>query len=106
METEFIIPITIILGLFSALVGIRYLSNKEKMTMIEKGLNPNEKGTPDSLKFPAACIGLGAGLLLAFITTEYLLQTFNKQAIYFSFVLLCTGIAIILAHNIDDKRRK
>ncbi len=105
MGPEILIPILITLGAFTLVFGIRYLNNKERMAMIEKGMNPAEHPKQSSLKFPAACVGFGTGLLLAFFTTEYLLKTFNEEAIYFSFILLCVGIAMIIVHSIEDKRR-
>jgi len=39
---ELLIPITISLGVFMMIWGLRYLENKENMAMIEKGMNPAE----------------------------------------------------------------
>ncbi len=43
MNSEHLIPILITLGAFAMVFGLRYLSNKENMAMIEKGMEPIQR---------------------------------------------------------------
>ncbi|RYE28783.1 MAG: hypothetical protein EOP48_33165, partial [Sphingobacteriales bacterium] len=54
--------------------GIRYLSNKEKMAMIERGIDPRlgnaSQSAPKpflSLKFGLLMVGLGLGIIAALL---------------------------------------
>ena len=69
-----LVAITFFIGAFAMIFGIRHLSNKEKMAMIERGIDPwLRKATPRpfiSLKFGLLMVGLGLGLLVALFTTR------------------------------------
>ena len=42
-DLVFLIPILVSLGAFAMVFGIVYLAKKERLAMIEKGMNPREK---------------------------------------------------------------
>ena len=67
MNVEILIPILISLGAFAMIVGLRYLASKEKMAMIEKGMDPGMKRSRTispfiTLKFGMVILGFGVGI--------------------------------------------
>lgn len=89
--------------------GLRYMSNKEKMAMIERGMDPGVQKpraaspTPFlSLKFGLLMAGLGLGLITALFTVMAEDMT-NKYAVpvYFGFIFLFGGIGLIVSYVIE-----
>ncbi|KQB98791.1 DUF6249 domain-containing protein [Pedobacter sp. Hv1] len=111
---EILIPITFFICTFGMVFGIRYLSNKEKMAMIERGIDPGvRKSTPQpflSLKFGLLLVGLGIGLLVALFTVR---GVFGSQmndieegqgvAIYFGCLGVFGGLGLIVSYIIEKK---
>ncbi|GGE57416.1 hypothetical protein GCM10011413_24780 [Pedobacter psychrotolerans] len=94
--------------------GIRYLSNKEKMAMIERGIHPGvSKSAPKpylSLKFGLLMVGLGIGLLVALITVRNVFgqgitraEEGQAVAIYFGFLGIFGGLGLITSFIIEKK---
>ena len=91
--------------------GIRYMSNKEKMAMIERGIEPGIKRpsisapTPFlSLKFGLLMIGLGLGLIIALFAVKGAnLENREAPAIYFGFLGLFGGIGLVVSYLIEKK---
>lgn len=111
---EILIPITFFICTFAMVFGIRYLSNKEKMAMIERGIDPGiHKATPKpflSLKFGLLLVGLGLGLLVALFTVRGVFgsQMTNAEegqavAIYFGCIGIFGGLGLILSYVIEKK---
>ncbi|OWK72688.1 DUF6249 domain-containing protein [Pedobacter sp. AJM] len=109
-----LVPITFFLGTFAMIFGIRYLSNKEKMAMIERGIDPGiSKSIPRpylSLKFGLLMVGLGLGLLVALLTVRSIFgseMTHNEEsqaaAIYFGFLGVFGGLGLITSFIIEKK---
>lgn len=109
-----LIPIVLFTGSFALVFGIRYLINKEKMAMIERGVDPGlSKATPKpfiSLKFGLLMVGLGLGLLVALFTTrgifsEKITSAEEGQvvAIYFGSVFIFGGLGLITSYIIEKK---
>ncbi|MBY0245235.1 MAG: hypothetical protein K2Q03_07265 [Sphingobacteriaceae bacterium] len=117
MEVD-LTPIMIFLGAFALAFGIRYLSNKEKMAMIERGINPGistdiKKPTPSpfwSLKFGLLFVGVGLGLLLAMVTSRMMFgeeitgtEEGQQVAIFFGFITLMGGAGLIISYLVEKK---
>ncbi len=113
-----LIPITIFTGAFAMTFGIRYLINKEKMAMIERGIDPGiNKATPKpflSLKFGLLLVGLGLGLLVAMITVNAMFGDFQpgtgmhhhedqQAAVYFGCLGIFGGLGLIVSYIIEKK---
>ncbi len=110
-----LVPISIFLGAFAMTFGIRYLVNKEKMALIERGMDPRinrtSAGKPYlSLKFGLLMVGLGIGLLVAlFIVRGVFSSDMTKAeqgqavAIYFGFVGIFGGLGLITSFLIEKK---
>jgi O-antigen/teichoic acid export membrane protein len=103
----FLIPILISLGAFAMIFGLVYLGNREKMAMIEKGMNPREKvrrSAPGYLKWGMLLIGAGVGLLLAFlIDTLMIPHEVEPAAVYFSLIAIGGGIGLVASYRMDKK---
>lgn len=108
---EMLIPILTSLGLFALLFGLRYLSNKERMAMIQNGMNPKlSQETPrpyQNLKWGLLLVGAGVGLFLAYILDHTLLNFNNgfggNEAIYFSLIGIFGGLGLIVSYTIEKK---
>lgn len=92
--------------------GIRYMSNKEKMAMIERGIDPGiarprQPNAPTpfiSLKFGLLFVGLGLGLLAAlFIVKETGMNEGEAVAVYFGCLSAFGGIGLIISYVIEKK---
>ncbi|MES2651030.1 MAG: DUF6249 domain-containing protein [Bacteroidota bacterium] len=109
-----LVAITFFIGAFAMIFGIRHLSNKEKMAMIERGIDPGlQKSTPKpflSLKFGLLLVGLGIGLLVAMFSVR---GTFGSEmtdgeegqavAIYFGCIGIFGGIGLITSYFVEKK---
>ncbi len=102
-----LIPITISLGAFMMVWGIRYFENKENMAMIERGLDPKKRRTADpsrTLRNALMFMGAGLGLLLAIITTKSLgLVDGEATGTYFSLIAIGGGLGMLLAYLYERK---
>lgn len=111
---EILVPITFFISTFAMVFGIRYLSNKEKMAMIERGIDPGiKKATPKpflSLKFGLLLVGLGIGLLVALFTVRGVFEPNMSDAeegqsvaIYFGCIGIFGGLGLITSYIIEKK---
>ncbi len=114
MNGEFLVPIFLFGG--AAWVLIVYFNNrsKERMAMIEKGVNPSDfKGTPmkewfrtnplSSLKWGLLTMFVGFGLLVAtFVHRNYDVP----DSIYMACMLVAGGLALIIFYFIAAKKIK
>ncbi|WP_412466824.1 DUF6249 domain-containing protein [Pedobacter sp. KLB.chiD] len=109
-----LVPISLFLGGFAMIFGIRYLSNKEKMAMIERGINPGVgKSAPKpylSLKFGLLLVGLGIGLLVALAAVRSMFggemtetETSQAVAVYFGCLGVFGGLGLIVSFVVEKK---
>lgn len=104
------IPILVPLGVFAMIFGLRYFENKERMSMIEKGMDPGlrrkKPGSPlTSLKWGLVLSGVGIGLMLAYWLTNFVLQTTEDQGtpIYFGLIAIFGGIGLITSYFFEKR---
>ncbi|MFN0291554.1 DUF6249 domain-containing protein [Pedobacter helvus] len=109
-----LVAITMFVGAFALVFGIRYFLNKEKMAMIERGIDPGlRKATPRpfiSLKFGLLMVGLGLGLLVALFTTRGIFsanmtnaEEGQAVAVYFGSIFIFGGLGLISSYVIEKK---
>lgn len=109
MDGKVLVPILICLGFFAMVFGIVYLYNREKMAMIERGMDPRMyKAQPalyQNLKWGLLLIGSGLGLLIAYILdfTTFKETTGDNQALYFSLIAVFGGLGLFLSYRIEKK---
>jgi len=114
MQGEFLIPIFFFGGMAAVLIVYYNNRHKERMAMIEKGVNPADfKGTPmrewfranplASLKWGLLTMFVGFGLFVAsWLDRQYMMH----ESIYFSCMLVAGGIALIIFYFIASRRLK
>ncbi|MBL4678648.1 MAG: hypothetical protein JKY70_21000 [Mucilaginibacter sp.] len=108
MDAEILIPILIPLGLFAMIFGIFYIRNRERMAMIERGMDPrNYKPQPapwQNLKWGLLLIGAGLGLFLAYLLDQTVFRNAeDNEAIYFGLVAVFGGIGLVISYTIEKK---
>jgi len=101
------IPIISIIGSFITVVYIRKFVHMERMSIIEKGLDPkifkSDKVEPGPLRWSLLLIGSGIGLLLG----HWLDRAFYMEETgYFSMLLIFGGLGLGVAYLIEDKRSR
>ena len=104
MLTGILVPISF----FALVLGIIYLSirKKERMAMIEKGIDPaifvtHKKQSFPSLKWGMFLIGLGIGLIIAnLLVSNYIM---DEQVAYFSMIFLFGGLALVISYFVGKK---
>lgn len=102
------IPITISLGAFLMVWGIRYLENKENMAMIERGIDPQKKrrrADPSrTLKNSLMFIGAGLGLILALLISKAAgLEDGERVGVFFSLIAIFGGLGMLGAYLYERK---
>ena len=102
------IPITLGLGAFLMVWGMRYLENKENMAMIERGIEPQKKrrqADPSrTLKNSLMFIGAGLGLLLAlFISRAAGLEEGERTGVFFALIAVFGGLGMLGAYLYERK---
>ena len=102
-----LIPIFTSLGFFLLIFGIVYLRNREKMAMIERGMDPrmqvdNAGSRNYVLTTGMLMIGAGIGLFVAFIL-EWSLKLNDATAIYFAMISFSGGLGLFAAYSIEKK---
>lgn len=101
--------IVISLGFFAMIFGVIYLHKREKMAMIERGMDPRSyKAQPapyQNLKWGLLLIGAGAGLFLAYLLdrTVFASSRDENEAIYFGLIAVFGGLGLVLSYRIEKK---
>ncbi|MBK0380321.1 DUF6249 domain-containing protein [Mucilaginibacter segetis] len=108
-DARILIPILISLGFFAMVFGIFYIRNRERMAMIERGMDPRSYKTQpapyQNLKWGLLLIGAGLGLFLAYLLdrTVFVSTMDDNAAIYFALIALFGGSGLVLSYRIEKK---
>ncbi|MFD0763399.1 DUF6249 domain-containing protein [Mucilaginibacter lutimaris] len=108
MEDSVLVAICF-LGFFSLIFGIFYIRNRERMAMIERGMDPrNYKPKPapyQNLTWGLLLIGAGLGLFLAYVLdrTVFVQTERENEAIYFALIAVFGGLGLVLSYRIEKK---
>jgi hypothetical protein len=126
-QLVFLWMIIMTLSICALLFGIRYMSNRETISMIEKGMDPKYK--PErlrprpapfrNLKWGALLIGVGLGLFLAYLLDNTLLYRVGHYVsrygggdyevnganvpIYFALIAMGGGLGLIASYRIEKR---
>ena len=114
MNNEFLIPIFFFGGIAAVLITYYNNRHKERVAMIEKGVNPADfKGAPkrewfranplSSLKWGLLAMFVGVGLIVASLLDRWYMM---HDSIYVSCMLVSGGIALIIFYFIASKKLK
>lgn len=99
------------LGLFAMIFGAVYLSKRERMAMIERGMDPRrykpQSAPYQNLKWGLLLIGAGVGLFLAFLLdrTVFAHSMDDNEAIYFALIAIFGGAGLFLSYRIEKKEQ-
>jgi hypothetical protein len=104
--------IIVSLGFFAMVFGIIYLYKRERMAMIERGMDPRRykpRSAPyNTLKWGLLLIGAGFGLFLAnilcrttFKTTDY--DDASNVAIYFALIAIFGGLGLFASYRLEKR---
>lgn len=105
------VPITLFLATTAVIFGLRYFANKEKMAMIERGMEPikSEPQPYKNLKWGLLLIGAGLGLFIAYVLDYSVFVQKDQwggkdnEAIYFSLVAIFGGLGLFISYLIEKK---
>ena len=106
-----IVFIILILCATAMIFGLRYMSNREKMALIERGIDPGISRAAVtapkpflSLKFGLLLVGFGIGLLIALFTCVNLNMSEEENvAAYFGSLSIFGGLGLIVCYIIEKK---
>lgn len=107
-----LVPIIGTIAICAMVFGIRYLINREKMAMIERGISPvAEKKQNYSLllAFGLLFIGFGLGLFFSFLITNTIfpnLSDENATAVYFSMIFIFGGLGLTTSYLVSEKKAR
>jgi hypothetical protein len=103
--------IIISLGFFGMIFGIVYLYKRERMAMIERGMDPRrykpQSAPYQNLKWGLLLIGAGLGLFLAYVLDRTIFKTTDYDdgnvAIYFALIAIFGGLGLFASYRIEKK---
>lgn len=102
------VPIILSLGLFLLIFGLDYMKRRERMALIERGIELKESIPKDRtfqvLRISLLCIGIGTGLLLSFFLTEK--TDIDGPGIYFPMLFIFGGLGLLSSYIIERNREK
>lgn len=108
----FLVPIVGTIAICALIFGIRYLMNRERMALIERGLDPlgqRKKNYSLMLAFGLLFIGFGLGLFISFLLTNTVftgLSEENATAVYFSMIFIFGGLGLTASYLISEKKER
>jgi hypothetical protein len=112
-ELGVLIPILVPIGMFAMIFGIVYLTKRERMAMIERGMDPRRykpQSAPfQTLKWGLLLIGAGAGLFLAYVFDHTVFNNMRGSdddgnvAIYFALIAIFGGLGLFLSYKMEKK---
>jgi ABC-type Fe3+-siderophore transport system permease subunit len=110
MEAGILVPILVPISMFAMIFGIVYLHKKERMAMIERGMDPRAYKPQGAapfryLKWALLLMGAGVGLLLAAIISHTMFTTNDQEvpAIFFSLIGIFGGLGLFVSYLIEKK---
>jgi hypothetical protein len=107
MLTEILVPIAIFAAAFGIVYVVVSARNRERMAMIEKGVDPKDFMTEKKsnvygiIKWALLLMGVGLGLFLGSILEAY--TDIPEEPAYFACALLFGGLGLALAFFITKK---
>ena len=102
--------IIISLGFFAMIFGIVYLYKRERMAMIERGMDPRrykpQSAPYQTLKWGLLLMGAGTGLFFAFLLDRLAFKSEyydHNPAIYFSMIAIFGGLGLFTSFRMEKK---
>ncbi len=107
MLTEILVPISIFAAIFGIVFVVATARNRERMAMIEKGVNPKDFMNTSKpsvygiLKWALLLAGLGLGLFIGSLLETY--TQIQEEPAYFASALFFGGLGLVIAFLISKK---
>ena len=107
MNEDFLIVLIIFAAIFGIVFVVAQARNRERMAMIEKGVNPKDfMNTSKSsvygiLKWALLLAGLGLGLFIGSLLETY--TQIQEEPAYFASALFFGGLGLVIAFLISKK---
>jgi hypothetical protein len=102
-----LIPILVPIAMFAMIFGIVYLYKRERMAMIERGMDPRgykpQSAPYQNLKWGLLLIGAGLGLCLAYILDRSVFHDDDNPAMYFGLIAIFGGLGLFISYLIEKK---
>jgi hypothetical protein len=102
-----LIPILVPIAMFAMTFGIVYLYKRERMAMIERGMDPRSykpRSAPhQTLKWGLLLVGAGMGLCLAYILDRSIFHDGDNPAMYFGLIAVFGGLGLFISFLIERK---
>ena len=103
------VPIVGSIGLFTMIVLLRSYSNKERMAMIDRGMNPADlkiwmrrRNDPyRSVRLACTAVGVGLGLFVGNVLRSTDINMFNRSGIVAGLTFVCGGLGLLLGFFIE-----
>jgi hypothetical protein len=103
-----------LIGLFVMLVYLRRMENSEKLSMIEKGVDPSlfarkKRGSSGTLRISLLLIGVGIGFVTGHIWYQATYTgpgNHDTPVPYFSMIFIFGGLGLLAAYLIEEKKDK
>ncbi|MDB4918695.1 DUF6249 domain-containing protein [Mucilaginibacter sp.] len=111
-ELGVMVAIIVPLAFFAMIFGIVYLYKRERMAMIERGMNPRiDLPQPHTnLRWGLLLIGSGLGLFFAYLLDNTAFKHVNGDfdsdanvAIYFALIAVFGGLGLFVSYLVDMK---
>jgi uncharacterized membrane protein len=112
IDVDALIPMVVCTTMFAMVYGIVYLYRRERMAMIERGMDPRSYKPKvhnyNTLKWGLLLIGAGLGLFLAYILDHTCLAFMNREyehnpSIYFALIAIFGGAGLLISHLVERK---
>ncbi len=108
-----LIPILVPISMFAMVFGIVYLHKRERMAMIERGMDPRRHkpviAPYQTLKWGLLLAGAGLGLLVSVILVTTCFSNMDedtKPGIFFGMIALFGGLGLIVSFMMEKKGRE
>ena len=110
MAEDILIPLVVFAAIFGIVFVVVSARNKERMAMVEKGVNPKDfmaQRKPSIygiLKWALLMVGIGLGLFIGSLLETY--SDLPDEATYFACALLFGGLGLAVAFLLQKKGEK
>jgi len=110
-------PVLVLTIIFGSIIAIVYLGirRKERMAMMEKGIDPStfippKRASSAALKYGILLISVALGIFMGKFLSQTDMFMYEEEAAYFSMIFLFGGLGLVIYHfmakRMDDENNK
>ena len=108
------VPIVGMIGLFTMIIVLRSYQYKERMAMIERGMNPADlkiwsqrRNDPHrGVRLACTAVGIGVGLFIGNVLRSTDFDIFNRGGIVGGLTFVCGGLGLLIGFFIQYGLKK